>query len=115
MNPLKTKGQTALEYLLILVVAIIVVVAVMVYMQSASSANIASGTQSQNNALCRTTPCTAAGECTPATAANPNHIACKTFSAGTCVGVNIIGGTTVPGSCQPNATATYTSGGTNTW
>ncbi len=106
MNPLN-KGQTALEYLLILVVAIIVVVAVMVYMQSASSANIASGTQSENNALCRTTPCITAADCISGT--NPNEIACNKFSIGTCVGATNIGGTPIAGSCQPGANAVYTA------
>jgi hypothetical protein len=71
------------------------------------------GTQSQNNALCRTAICTTNAACT--TGATPANAACEKFSAGTCVGVQQIGGTTVSGSCQPNATAIYTATGSAIW
>jgi len=113
MDQLKTKGQTALEYLLIVVVAIIVVVAVMVWMNASSSANIASGTQQENMALCRSGTCTEASECTSGSEAS--DVACRKFDAGTCVGVQNIGGTEIAGNCAPNATAAYDVNGDDDW
>jgi len=69
--------------------------------------------QSENNALCRTASCATNAHCTVGT--TPDRVACQRFSAGTCVGVQKIGGTTVSGTCQPNATAIYTATGTATW
>jgi uncharacterized protein (UPF0333 family) len=62
-----TKGQTALEYLLIVVVAIIVVVAVMVWMQSTTQTTVEGANQTVTSVLCGThqTPadCAAAPNC----------------------------------------------------
>ena len=57
MNP---KGQTSLEYLLVLVIAIAVVVAIMVWMQ-ASQRQISTQTGEQVNAIqCALTDCSGA-------------------------------------------------------
>jgi uncharacterized protein (UPF0333 family) len=63
MNPLNTKGQTALEYLLIVVVAIIVVVAVMVWMQSTTRTVVGGANTTVNGILCATHTCTTAADC----------------------------------------------------
>ncbi len=65
MDQFNTKGQTALEYLLIVVVAIIVVVAVMVWMQSTTSSTTNQANQTVTGVLCglkAQADCT--GECT---------------------------------------------------
>jgi Flp pilus assembly pilin Flp len=75
------KGQTALEYLLIIVVAMTVIIAVMVWMQ-ASQSNISKQTGEKVNAIqcalqdcngdpddpvCDTSPCKPGGSCEPST------------------------------------------------
>jgi hypothetical protein len=57
MNPIKTKGQTALEYLLIVVVAIIVVVAVMVWMQGTTQSTTDNAQTGADQVLCESRPC----------------------------------------------------------
>ncbi len=54
MNPTTRKGQTALEYLLIVVVAIIIVVAVMVWMQGTQQATEDRATDTVGNVMCAT-------------------------------------------------------------
>ena len=115
MIPTTKKGQTALEYLLIVVVAIIVVVAVMVYMNAASNANVSTATQNENLVLCASNSCTTIASCTNDRAGSPADAACGRFSAGACVGAVQIGTTNTSGTCQPTAAATYTSIGNNAW
>ena len=63
MNPIfDKKGQTALEYLLIVVVAIIVVVAVMVFMQGMTGDTVERANSSGGDVLCGTY--TNEGNCT---------------------------------------------------
>lgn len=57
MDPFNTKGQTALEYLLIVVVAIIVVVAVMVFMQNTVGNVIDSTNGTVDRLLCNSKSC----------------------------------------------------------
>lgn len=57
------KGQTALEYLLIVVVATVVVVATMVFMQSSSKTAQETGTCNINSLLCAARVCTSDADC----------------------------------------------------
>lgn len=75
-----SKGQTALEYLLILVIALAVIVAIMVWMQATGS-EIGGQTGERVNdiacalkdcsgpgdAICTVNPCPSTGECNPGT------------------------------------------------
>jgi ABC-type sugar transport system permease subunit len=54
----KTKGQTSLEYLLIVVVAIVVVVAVMVWMNATTKSSVGTASHSVNFGLCMQQSCT---------------------------------------------------------
>ena len=113
MDQLKRKGQTALEYLLIVVVAIIVVVAVMAYMNASSSAGISQGMENQQRVVCAAQSCGSNTDC-------ENEDACKHFCtstgstpctggtmAVTCVGMQSIGVEKVPGHCSTNSSAKY--------
>ena len=57
MDPSNAKGQTALEYLLIVVVAIIVVVAVMVWMRSTTGNLTGSAGEQVDRIICISKAC----------------------------------------------------------
>jgi len=63
MKPIEKKGQTALEYLLIVVVAIIVVVAVMVWMQGTTVETKNSASERTDLVLCQAKYCTVDANC----------------------------------------------------
>jgi len=96
MNPIfGTKGQTALEYLLIVVVAIVVVVAVMIWMQSTSGTAIQQGSGTVNEAMCRSATCTNNANCSSA------KVPACGASGGSCQGNSSVAGNPVPGHCVP--------------
>ena len=114
MDQLKTKGQTALEYLLIVVVAIIVVVAVMAYMNASTGAGVTQGIENQNRVICgaqaciTSTNCGSEAACTHFCALSTNTYPCTGANMRVnCLGVQAIGAETVPGHCVINATAVY--------
>jgi uncharacterized protein (UPF0333 family) len=94
MNPISRKGQTALEYLLIVVVAIIVVVAVMVWMNATTSTTVGTASGNVNEALCRSVSCYDAADC-------DETVAPECGPSATCEGNSTVGGTPIPGFCQP--------------
>jgi Flp pilus assembly pilin Flp len=94
MNPISRKGQTALEYLLIVVVAIIVVVAVMVWMNATTSTTVGTASGNVNEALCRSISCYDVDDCAADECGGPDGSA-------TCEGTSSVGGTPIPGFCQP--------------
>jgi len=128
MNPLKTKGQTALEYLLILVVAIVVVVAVMIYMQSSSTSASNKATWNDNLIQCQATSCNNLDDCGAAAAVctgltgdpcvvgaatsigaaptNPCTVADNDVNFGSqyslvkCLGYKTVGGQPILGNCR---------------
>ncbi len=60
---MNTKGQTALEYLLLVVVSIMVVVSVMVWMQSTSSEVRDTTSEQADSILCSLKICAISPEC----------------------------------------------------
>jgi Flp pilus assembly pilin Flp len=94
MNPISRKGQTALEYLLIVVVAIIVVVAVMVWMNATTSTTVGTASGNVNEALCRSISCYDVDDCA----------ADECGDDPTCEGNSTVGGTPIPGFCMPDDT-----------
>jgi hypothetical protein len=91
----KCKGQTALEYLLIVVVAIVVVVAVMVWMNATTGTSVGTASEGANTALCRAVSCYTPTDCY-------NEETCNLFHDVECVGVESVGGQPIPGYCEPS-------------
>ncbi len=94
MIQLGNKGQTALEYLLIVVVAIIVVVAVMVFMNATTEGSIDTGAKQANVVLCRAISCTGEEAIDPC-------LADECGVGATCEGATSVGGNPIPGHCTP--------------
>ena len=88
------RGQTALEYLLIVVVAIIVVVAVMVWMNATSSTTVGTASRNTNEVLCRAVLCIDNTNCDASSA-------CVQAGLGDCIGVTHVGAEIIPGHCEP--------------
>jgi hypothetical protein len=89
------KGQTALEYLLIIVVAIVVVVAVMVWMNATAGTSVGTASEGANTALYRAVSCYERDDCY-------KEETCNLFHDVECVGVDSVGGQPIPGHCEPS-------------
>lgn len=70
MNPIEKKGQTALEYLLIVVVALVIVVMVMMFMQGLMGGGVQTGNETANVILCESRTCVAGCDSGPCAGLN---------------------------------------------
>ena len=57
------KGQTALEYLLLIVVALVLIVGIMMWMQAAGDVNRGTATNRTNDILCDIKECSSDADC----------------------------------------------------
>ena len=88
-------GQTALEYLMMIVVAIIVITAILYWMNASSTAQTGVATQNENELLCRSVQCLSSDDCY-------SNSACSFFQDIECAQTQSIGISVISSNCQPS-------------